>query len=200
MGACYRAVGLRAEAEDCFNTVLDIDSRNMAARTQLAQIRRKSGVLQRDLQAGETVSVRQHKTRRPAGNKGAKKSKKVKAPTIWSTPPLLAPRPAPQSAKQTTLAKEKPRDEDVQTLFLRREELKEEAKMGDESSKAQWMAATKALIEEFRDNKVFYPIDKHHRFYGYSREARNIAGRPKHELDARSKKFKSILGLLAVFP
>lgn len=199
MGACYRAVGLRAEAEDCFNTVLDIDSRNMAARTQLAQIRRESGVLQRDLEDGEAVSVRQRKTRRPAGNKGGKRSKKVKAPSVWSMPPLLAPRPATQSAKQSALEK-KTRDEDVQVLFLRREELKEEVKIGDESSKAQWMAATKALIEDFRDNKVFYPIDKHHRFYGYTREARNMAGRPKHELDAQLEKSKSILGLLVVFP
>lgn len=191
LGACYRAVGLRAEAEDCFNTILKIDSRNTAARTQLAQMRREAGVLQRDLQVGEALSVRQHKTRRPAGNKGAKKSTREKASTIWSIPPMLAPRPVPQSAKKSALEKGKARDEDIQALFLRREELTEEVETGNESSKAQWMTATKALIEEFSGNKVFYPIDKHHRFYGYTKEARNLAARPKYEIDAQMEPGRS---------
>ena len=180
IGACYRAVGLRREAEECFNTVLEFDSKNLVARTQLAQMSRESGVPQQDLQVDEETSVRKHKMMRPTRDKSTKKSRKATAPISWSTS-MLVPRPTLQPAKQIALEREHAREEDVHVLFLRRQNLIEDARMEDESSKAQWTAATKTLIDIFRGNKVFYPIDKHHKFYGYSREARNMAAKPKHE-------------------
>lgn len=195
MASSYKAVGLRTEAEDCYKIVVDSDKGNPEARRRLLEMCKESGTSPKGATiTDEVVSVRQHKARKRVGDKDGKQQKRIKA-----TPPrattMLAPRLLPQSAKQISLEREKAQEEDVNALFLRRATLTEQAGNGDESSKTEWMAITKTLIQGFKDNKIFYPFDKHHRFYGYSREARSLAARPKHELDALAEQSKSHLGI-----
>ena len=195
MASCYKAVGLGTEAEDCYKIVVDSNEGNPEARRRLLEMCTESGTSPKGATTtNEVVSVRQHKARKRVGSKDAKQSKKVKALPSWATT-MLAPRLVPQSTKQISLEREEAQKEDVNALFLRREDLKEQARNGDESSKTEWMAITKTLIQGFEDNKVFYPFDKHHKFYGYSREARSLAARPKHELDALAEQSKSHLGV-----
>lgn len=193
MASCYKAVGLNTEAEDCYKTVVDSDEGNPEARRRLLEMCKESGTPIGAIVADEVVSVRQHKARKRGGNKDAQQPKKGKAPSSWATT-MLAPRLVAQSAKQISLEREKAQEEDVNILFLRREALTEQARNGEASSRTEWMAITKTLIQVFKDNNVFYPIDKHHKFYGYSREARSLAARPKHELDARAEQSRSHLG------
>ncbi|KAF6230208.1 hypothetical protein HO133_004547 [Letharia lupina] len=193
MASCYKAVGLRTEAEDCYMIVVDSDKGSPEARRRLLEMCSESDVSPKGAPTtDEVVSVKQHKARKRVGGKEAKQPKKSKALPSWATT-MLAPRLVPQSAKQISLEREEAQEEDVNALFLRREALTEQARNGDESSKTEWMAITKTLIQEFKDNKVFYPLDKHHKFYGYSREARSMAARPKHELDALAEQSKSHL-------
>ena len=195
MASCYKAIGLRIEAEDCYRIVVDSDDGNPEARRRLQEMCTDLGTsLRGATNKGEIVSVRLHKARKRVGNKEAKQHKRSKALPSWA-PTMLAPRLVPQSAKQISLEKEEAQEEDVQALYLRREALTEKARDGDESSKTEWMATTKTLMQAFKNNKVFYPFDKHHKFYGYSREARSLAARPKHELDALAEQSKSHLGI-----
>ncbi len=196
MASCYKAVGLGIEAEDCYKIVVDSDKGNPEARRRLLEMCKELGTSPKGVTTNDdSASVRQHKARKRAGNKDAKQPKKGKALSPWATT-MLAPRLVPQSAKQISLEREEAQEEDVNALFVRREDLKEQARNNDESSKTEWMAITKTLIQGFKDNKVFYPIDKHHKFYGYSREARSLAARPKYELDALAEQSKSHLGKL----
>ena len=196
MASCYKAVGLKTEAEDCYKIVVDSDEGNPEARRRLLEMCLESGTSQEGAtNDGEVVSVAQHKARKRVRAKDAKRPKKGKALSSWATT-MLAPRLVPQSAKQISLEREEAQEEDVNALYVRREHLKEQAGYGDESSKTEWMATTKTLIQRFKDNKVFYPLDKHHKFYGYSREARSLAARPKHELDALAEQSRSHLGML----
>lgn len=195
MASCYKAVGLRTEAEDCYKIVVDSDEGNPEARRRLLEMCLESGTSPEGAtNDGEVISVAQHKARKRVGVKNAKRPKKGKALSSWATT-MLAPRLVPQSAKQISLEREEAQEEDVNALYLQRENLKEQARFGDESSKTEWMAVTKTLIQGFKDNKVFYPFDKHHKFYGYSREARSLAARPKHELDALTEQSRSHLGM-----
>ena len=195
MASCYKAVGLRNEAEDCYKIVIDIDDGNPEARRRLQEmctelVMSPRGTTNKD----GTVSVKNHKARKRIGDKEAKQPKRSKALPSW-VPTMLAPQLVPQSAKRISFEKEEAQQEDVQALYLRREALTEQFRDGDESSKTEWMATTKLLIQAFKDNKVFYPFDKHHKFYGYSREARSLAARPKHELDALTEQARSHLGI-----
>ena len=194
MAACYKAVGLRTEAEDCYKVVVASDEGDPEARRRLLEMCSESGASppgERD--DGEVLSVKQHKARKRGGDKDAKQPKKGKALPSWATT-MLAPRQAPPSAKQMSLEREEAYEQDVNALYIRRETLTAQDTYGNESSKTEWMAITKTLIQGFKDNKVFYPFDRHHRFYGYSREARLLAARPKHEVDAIAEQSRSHLG------
>ena len=195
MASCYKATGLRTEAEDCYKIVVDSDKGNPEARRRLLEMCEESGTSPIGaLNFDEAVSVRQRKARKRVGNKDAKQPRKNEALQSWATT-MLAPRLVPQSAKRTSLDKEEAQEEDVNALFLRRETLTEQSRNGDETTKTEWMAVTKTLIQGFKDNKIFYPFDRHHKFYGYSKEARSLAARPKHELDALAEQSKSHLGM-----
>lgn len=192
MASCYKAVGLRTEAEDCYKIVIGSDDGNAEARRRLLDMCTELGTSPKGEIISDKVPVTKHKARKRAGDKDAKQSKKGKVLPSWATT-MLAPRQVAQSAKQISHEREEAREEDVNALYLRREALTEQARYGDESSKTEWMAITKTLVQGFKDNKVFYPFDKHHKFYGYSREARSLAARPKHELDALADQAKSQL-------
>lgn len=195
MASCYKAVGLRTEAENCYEIAIVSDEGNPEARRRLLEMCKETGTSPKEATiTDEVVSVRQHKAKKRVGDKHAKQPKSGKALPSWATS-MLAPRLVPQSAKQISLEKEEAQEEDINALFLRRETLAEEARNGDESSEIELMEITKTLIQAFKDNRVFYPFDKHHKFYGYSREARSLAARPKHELDALAEQSKSHLGI-----
>ena len=195
MATCYKALGLRTEAEDCYKIVVESDEGNPEARRRLSEMCSALGTSSKGASNDdETVSKTQHKARKRVGNKDVKHLKQGKALPAWATA-TLAPRLVPQSAKQSFLEGDEAQEESVNALYLRRQALTEQARHGDESSKTEWMAVTKTLIQGFKENKIFYPFDKHHKFYGYSREARSLAARPKHELDALAEQFKSHLGI-----
>lgn len=196
MALCYRSVGLKTEAEKCYTMIIDHDSTNYDAHIQRNKIRQASEIAQqRTAEESPSRSTRQHKSTRRAGDKIAKRSKSRVAPPASSTSMLLAPRPVYQSAKQLAVEKEHLQWEEVYSLFTHREDLQRTAGGKNEDCKAEWMATTKALLQAFRDNKVFYPFDRHQRFFGYSKEARGMASRPKHELDALTESSRSIFGM-----
>ena len=196
MASCYKAVGLVAEAEDCYKNIIDSDKGNPEARQFFLEMCKASGMFpQGATTSEEVVSVRQHKAGKRFGDKETKQPKEGKTLQSWATT-MLAPRLVPKSAKQISHEREEVQEEDVNALFLRRKALTEQARNGDEITKTEWMAISKTLIQGFKDSKVFYPLDKHHKFYGFSREARSLAARPKHEVDALEEQRKSQLGTL----
>ena len=194
MASCYKAIGLASEAEDCYKVVIDNEGSLEGQRILLEMRTELSTSQQGGIGIDSIVSVAQREKRRRIEDKDAAQPKKGKALTHWA-PTMLAPRSVPQSTKQSSAETERTFEEDVKALYLRREALTELARYGDESSKTEWMAITKTLIEEFKNNKVFYPFDKYHKFYGYSREARSLAARPKNKFDSLVEQSKSCFGI-----
>lgn len=197
MAACYRAIGLRAEAAECYQNLLELDGKNVQARKELAELKRESGLAHEALPDDEMVPVKEHKKMRRSGDKSSTKPTRATSPTSFT---LLAPRPVLPPAKQLAIEKEQTREDDVHGLFQRRNNLTEENEKVNESSKAEWMAVSRMLIKSFRANKVFYPLERHRRFYGYSVKARNMAARSKHEIDALAKNSISFLGPTLLSP
>lgn len=190
MANCYRAVGLGSEAEHCYSTVIDLDHGNPEASLQLARMGRGQDMqLDSPLNVDEAITVNQYKARRPTGSKEARRSKKGTV-SSWSDIPMI-PGPVRHSIKKQ---KERAKEEDVRILFQRRQDLMEQARLGDEHLKDQYMSTLKSLSEIFGDSKIFYPYDKFHRFYGYSREARLLSMKPKHEIDRLIVRSKWLYG------
>lgn len=197
MASCYRAVGLKPEAESCYQRIIERDTGNYEARIQLSGMRQGGRMTHwEDTHGNHGGSVRQHKSMKRGWDRDAKRSKKITTTGASSSSMVLAPRPANQSIKQLAVEQEQVQEEELRSLFLQRERLKDGATTGDKDGKAEWMAATEALIQGFRDNKVFYPAEKHHKFLGYSKEARAMASRTKHGLYALTEGSRSIFGIV----
>ena len=109
---------------------------------------------------------------------------------------MLANPPPPSSTlKQAGLDQDSALGEEVEALFVRWQMLSEKRHHND-GDKGAWFEATRLLLRTFRENRVFYPMDKHQRFYGYSRLARALANRPKYERAALISESDSILGMV----
>lgn len=197
IASCYSAVGQKLKAESCYQRIIEYDDGNYEARMQLSGVRQGVGLSHTERTEGiQGVSVKQHKAARPRWDRDGKRSKTTTTLRIPSASSLLAPGPAYQLIKQLAVEKEQAQEEEIHSLFLQRESLNDYARDGDEDCKTRWTTITEKLIQGFRDNKVFYPVEKHHRFLGYSKEARAMATRPKHELTALSENSRSILGIV----
>ena len=197
LASCYRAVGLRVEAENCYNQIIDSDATNFEARMQLAEIRRGS----LSVQPGDTgglqgASSKTHRVRRRIGEGDAKRSKRTTSLQSLDKLTLLTHGSMRKATKTFGMTREREEEgeEEIHSLFHHRQSLAEKSRNEDEDHKSEWVSVTKSLLESFRNNKVFYPVDRHHRFYGYSKEARLMSSRPKHELDAMVGRSESILG------
>lgn len=194
LASCYRAVGLREEAEDCYKQVIDDDTGNHEARMQLAEIRQSSGAIQaRYTDSHQGPTTRQHKPGKRMGKSDRKRvplhSSNIDTTKLPTTSFIRKP------PRQPMMEKQQMRDDgEIHSLFLYRQSLTEEARKRDKDCDSEWMATTELLLQDFRDNKVFYPGEKHHRFCGYSKEARAMGSRPKHELDALVARSKSTFG------
>lgn len=174
MASCYEAIGRKQEAEGCYQRVIELDDGNYEARVKLGEVRQGSDPLRRENpQANKGHLMRPQQS---TGDRGEKRQRKFKTGQ-GSTSSILY-----QSAKRFAEEGNQMHEDKIHSLFLKRENIKNDVEDGNYASKAEWMAATKALVQDFRNNKVFYPAEKHHKFLGYSKEARTMAMKPKHEL------------------
>ena len=195
LASCYRETGLGAEADACYKQIIGSDSGNLQSRNQVAKSPLDTRADQRELRVGSEVVARdRHKTWR---RNRPKNSKRSGGRTLLQTSEgtILPKSPyAQQGAKQFTTKKSQVEEDEVFALFARRQSLERNVggfQLGDR----EWRAATKSLLDIFRENKVFYPFERHQRFYGYSKEARAMASRSRHELDEMFKSPQSAFGM-----
>jgi general transcription factor 3C polypeptide 3 (transcription factor C subunit 4) len=67
----------------------------------------------------------------------------------------------------------------VQYLYSKLLELRPNMRDGQADSTEDWLDIADALLRDFRSNRVFFPLQRHMVFLGYSREAQRKAGRFK---------------------
>ena len=162
---------------------------------QLATMRRSSMLVRPgDTDGPQGPTSKAHRTRRRAVDKDPKRLKRPAFLQSLENLTRLAPTSAKKGTKDFATTKNGVEEEEVRSLFQYRQSLAEKSRNRDKDLKSEWMNVTKSLLENFRNNKVFYPVDRHHRFYGYSKEARSMSLRPKHESEAMLGRPDSILG------
>lgn len=102
-------------------------------------------------------------------------------PAIPAIPTTLMTPPTKSRKRTTEEEREALRNDRIQLLYLKLQNLHLPMRAGDEDATEEWLDAADALLRDFRSNRVFYPHEKHMRFLGYTLEARKKAFRPKHE-------------------
>jgi len=188
LASCYRALDMKQKAIECYKAILNGDPANDQARFDLATMQgHKLPFLASTVGKGVS-SVEQLKRRRSTRPRiETPNTAPVGDASVTSN--MLAPCPTGQSTKRLTA--EEP---NLYPRFVRWQRQVEDMMESDEVAKDIWMEDTKLLLRAFQCNKVFYPYDKHHKFFGYSKQARSLASRPKHELDALIARTASVIG------
>lgn len=124
-----------------------------------------------------------------------------------ATPPMTSltfPASTPGGRKRKQgLAKEpeEERGDNIQYLYSELVELRPKMREGDEDSTEDWLDIADALVRDFRSNRVFFPMQRHMTFLGYSREAQKKSGQLKtttflDELQDMAKRLQASLGML----
>ena len=195
LALCYRAIGFKARAENCYKTTLEHDPGNTEARVALWNMSREPAKCQTNaMGTTDLSSVFKQKSRRRLGVSATGSYQTIAAHS--SEYSMLADSaPCPSTIKTVDLNQDSAQQEEVQALFGRWQVLSDQRHAG-EMEAAAFFEAAKLLLQIFRDNRVFYPNERHHRFYGYSKLARAIAARPKHERGALTAITDSILGMV----
>ena len=177
MAACYRAIGMKAEAKDCYQTIVDHDGSDIEAKLNLARLYEEMGMPERaGTHVRDVLSATSRGWKRP-GEEGALMQvdtiSGLGSPSGTST--MLMPCPPRQALKPRVLEKEireKALIETALASYLRVQELTEEARNGNVELERQWKMAAASLIRDFKLNRSFYPYDKNTKFVGYSGQLR----------------------------
>lgn len=173
MGKCYLGLKSNNQAEECFQTAIQVDDTEIEARMQLARLYEELNEQQQAfIFVNEVISLRRYK-RPPATPPGlnAEELPEVQ-PLMSSTVPraLYMPRRLADPAERRK--EEQARAEQLQTQYSIMRKEHDKMRAGNTTSLDLWMEAAKELIDDFRGFKTFYPWDKYVRFLGYTGDAR----------------------------
>lgn len=187
IASCYRALGRETEAKNCYKSIVEIDGGNYEARLRLADGHDVEDMTQCSPQDLSQTYVPNHpRTWKHMGIKHARQGKSAMS---------LAPRAAHPSSRRLADEELQVHEREIYGLFTHQQSIGKAISKGDGVHSMEWLAATESLLQDFRENKIFYPVDKHHKFLGYSREARLIAARTKSELEMLIERSGSIIGM-----
>lgn len=203
MAECYKAVDLSAEAEDCYQTVIHNDNSNIEARVQLAKMYEELGMSEQAVvYVNEVIAMGRVEILSKASKKGRRPKaagatvQEPSTPTTNANDPI---RQQPHSSTGQTEEREKVKEESFHMLYSQMQALNEGLRLGDEQATTEWMKMAGILIQDFRSNRVFFPFDRSVRFFGYSKEARTKALKPKanqavEEMEAMAGRLQASTG------
>lgn len=218
MGDCFMQLGNIEEAENCYLTVADYDTRNIESRAQLAKLYESIGMTEQALKyVNEAVLLGRQETRTHRRRKDTRLEQlalEFRTETDPELPGLriavpperaegLAPTLTTTSANATrrkVQEAEEERTELVQFLYGKLLDIHPRVKEGNAEAIEDWLDIADALLREFRSNKVFYPFQRNIVFLGYSREAQRKAGKYKNrtlmdEMQEMASRLQESLGM-----
>ncbi|KAF7591938.1 transcription factor TFIIIC subunit tfc4 [Aspergillus hancockii] len=226
MGDCFRHLERLEDAENCYLTVAEHDTRNIESRVQLAKLYEGIGMTEQALKyVNEAVLLGRQETRGHRRRKDTRLEQLVMefksaednvaaVPLSQTAPdnagdeapaPVLTTAPAAAFSKQDSPENEGERTENVQFLYTRLQHLQPKVKNGDLEATEDWLDIVDALLREFRSNRVFYPLQRNVMFLGYSRDAHRKSGKSKgrtimDEMQEMAGRLQESLGTISEEP
>ncbi|KAE8396676.1 hypothetical protein BDV23DRAFT_143350 [Aspergillus alliaceus] len=200
MGDCCRHLDRLEDAENCFLTVAEHDTRNIESRVQLAKLYEGIGMNEQALKyVNEAVLLGRQETRSHRRRKDTRLEQLVMefklaegdivVPSLSSavpnaignevTAPALTSAPTNVLDRKESPESENERTENIRYLYTKLQQLQPKVKTGGLEATEDWLDIADALLREFRSNRVFYPLQRNVMFLGYSREAHKKAGKSK---------------------
>ena len=188
MAVCYWETGQYDQAEECYCIVIEKDGSNLTARKELIKLFEDANMPERAAPYRKDLAFRRGKMFRPI--QGALARPRMHSQGA-SNDPSLSTEPN-EGDFQTLLqvpasAKPKPRkrhhwyydQEDLGLIFDKLRELREKCRSGDTTARTEWMMSVRPQISRFRQVRPLYPHERYTKFFGYSKEAKAWATRPR---------------------
>lgn len=185
MAFCYWKSGLRSKAEDCYQTAVESGDTTVNLQSHLAEMCKEIGMSKRSTKLLESLSS--------ATTAGLERAKSFNVPEqdgeVLRPGPIsssmLAQREKRPFSKPSVLERQRREHEQEQLeqerngriagQFLRLQQSNASSRKGDVESRLKWMSAAQILIQDFRSNSIFYPTERHMKFFGYTSEARAMS-------------------------
>lgn len=200
MGDCLRQLDKLEDAENCYLTVAEHDSRHIQSRVQLARLYDSLGMAEEALKyVNEAVLLERQEIR---GDRRRKDTRLEQLVLEFKTADMgvdvgaaplrpLAPKPAGDEGSTvtlTTVAGRKrsveigvDRTENVLYLYKKLSQLQPKVEEGNAEATEDWLDIADALLREFRSNRAFYPAQRSLTFLGYSRDAYKKGAKTKSD-------------------
>ncbi|PWY82837.1 RNA polymerase III transcription factor TFIIIC subunit Tfc4 [Aspergillus heteromorphus CBS 117.55] len=196
LGDCFKMLDKIEDAENCFLTVAEHDTKHVESRVQLAKLYESIGMSEQALKyVNEAVLLGRQETRSNRRRKDTRLEQlamefrtadvacgETVLRPIAPKPSTDAPAPVLTSApldKRDAVMDEGQRSDNVRYLYAKLLQLQPQMKEGNAEAMEDWLDIADALLREFRSNRVFYPLQRNMTFLGYSREAQRKVGKSK---------------------
>lgn len=197
MGECCMKLNRLEEAENCYLTVTENDSRNVESRVQLAKLYEGLGMTEQAFKyVNEAVLLERQETR---GRRRRRKDTRldqlarefksaemnVEETSVMPESPSDVAAPGLTTVSTTAAGRkhvhenEMDRTTNIQFLHSKMRQLQPKMNEGNLDAIEDWLDIADALLHDFRSNKVFYPVQRSVIFMGYSRAAQKRAGQYK---------------------
>jgi general transcription factor 3C polypeptide 3 (transcription factor C subunit 4) len=181
MGKCYLGGKLNRQAEECFQTAIQIDENNIDARIQLAKMYEALNEQQQAfIFVNEILSLRKTQDPRAPQERpkvgGSQMKENSFMPTKSEQRSYYKPRRLVDSTERQNEEAARAKRLQEQYAIMRMEH--GGMRDGHDGSTRAWMEAARDLIDDFRGFKTFYPWDKYAHFLGYTGNARLQAETP----------------------
>ena len=190
MASCYEAIGLSTEARDCYDRLVELNPENHEILAQPAGPSRRHG----SRESPQGWDVKRHRPRKEIRNAG--RGKRSGKTAHLHSPNAIRPfNTSTSRPERSDLAAVKSfqGSSEIGSLLRHRQNLAENILNGNAECRREWMAVTSSLLYTFRKERLFYPAEKHQKFYGYSKEAR---AKSQHKPVALSKTLESTLSMM----
>ncbi|KAL4916025.1 hypothetical protein BDW62DRAFT_110377 [Aspergillus aurantiobrunneus] len=174
MGDCCKSLGELEDAENCYLTVAEHDTKNIESRVQLAKLYESIGMTEQALKyVNDAVLLGRQETRSHRRRKDTRLeelAKEFKSVDLAAEPQTLGEPSGPFAAGPTALLGEgePERTENIQFLYSKLLQLEPKLQAGDIEATEDWLDIADALLREFRSNRAFYPLQRSTVFAGYA--------------------------------
>ncbi|KAJ4304323.1 transcription factor TFIIIC subunit tfc4 [Collariella sp. IMI 366227] len=190
-GRVHISRGEKAAAEECFIAAIEEDEDHIEARVQLANM--YEGEEMQEGREEAFLLIRQAMNLDARRGDGTVRRRGPYGPRKPRDGPPRPRKPRDPNKKSSYVPRrlinaEKRRQQELEMTaeaaknFQRLQAVQDSALAGDEQAKNDWMKMAKALVDDFRGYKQFYPWDKYIKFLGYGPHVQGQAAVPARNM------------------
>ena len=191
VAACYHALGMNSEAAECYRIVVEHHPRKIEMRMQLVKSLEATGAADEaykyinNVDFGESQEYSTHSAQEVQQSRSLPNSiadhilQERSKPSHFSMLATGLSRKSHTKPIPAVKLRQQGLEDNLTAIMMQMRAAQDYLSDVWSSGSDEWMKAARILINDFKNKQIFYPLDKHMRFYGYTKEARAKSMKPK---------------------